>query len=131
MQYKLCQGKQYSIYSVRGENKLCTLAVKGREYSKYTENSLFFMLNMEFVSLVRQDFLKFSLVHCTRGNVKISSLTHGVNSIFNVKSLKILYIYTLSKKGNTVLVYKTCELITVMMNCSNDFVTATWAFQMQ
>ena len=72
---------------------------------------------MEFVSLVRQDSLKFSLVHRTRGNVKISSLTHGVNSIFNVKSLKILYIYTLSKRENTVLVYKTCELITVMMNC--------------
>ena len=123
------RGRECSIYSIRGENKLCTLAVKGREYSKYTENSLFFMLNMEFVSLVRQDSLKCSLVHCTRGNVKISSLTHGMNSIFNVKSLKILYIYTLSKRENTV--YKTCELITVMMICSNDFVTATWAFQMQ
>ena len=65
------------------------------------------MLNMEFVSLVRQGFLKFSLVHHTRGNVKISTLTHGMNFIFNVKSLKILYIYTVSKRENTV--YKTCD----------------------
>ena len=48
-------------------------------------------LNMEFISLLRQDFEIFLHVLRTREN---SCFTREINSLFNIKLLNILYIFT-------------------------------------
>jgi hypothetical protein len=47
---------------------------------------------MESNSLVKQDFKIFSLVLCTRENIRKSCLTHEINCIYH-KALNILYVF--------------------------------------
>ena len=49
---------------------------------------VFFMLSIEFISWVRQDFLIFSLVFCTCKNVKKSFLTCEINK-FHIQPVNI------------------------------------------
>ena len=56
-------------------------------------------LNVEFISLVRHDFVILSLVLRIRENIK-NRLPREINSIFNVKPLTLLYAFFVTRTSN-------------------------------
>jgi len=61
---------------------------------------MLFLLNIKFISLVRQNSVTFSLVLRTYENITEFCLTREINLIFNKTTLNILYISTQINKQN-------------------------------
>jgi len=54
---------------------------------------MLFLLNIKFISLVRQHSVTFSLVLRTHENITEFCLTREINLIFNKTTLNILYMF--------------------------------------
>jgi len=80
---------------------------------------MLFLLNIKFISLVRQNSVTFSLVLRTHENIREFCLTHEINLIFN-KTLNILYIYYYKNSNNIfqVLLTPKNNLIKLVSNVS-------------
>ena len=91
------------MYCMHALSKISKKHVQNPKKLKETENSMFFMLNMEFVSLMTTRFPIFLLTHNGRHPIAIGHLSVSgdlINSIFNIKTLNILYVFPIASSAS-------------------------------
>jgi len=67
---------------------------------------MLFLLNITFISLVRQDSVTFSLVLRTHENITEFWCTREINVIFNKTTLNILYLWMIKVAMYSIHVYR-------------------------
>ena len=74
------------------------------------------MLNMEFISLLGQDFLISPRVRSTREDIKNLVSLNEINSIFNVKPLNILYIFFFAHFNIKFLLFTSFDMFFLLLH---------------